>query len=142
MNELVFDTSVYIPLFRKGRLPAVTERPTIYLSIVVAQELLAGAGDEITTRAFLRFFQLFEEYDRLLVPSRADWTECGQVLARLGRRHGYESIKRGRLVNDVLIALSCREVEATLVTTNLKDFALIQHYVDFSYSGLDLVPLA
>ena len=38
------------------------------------------------------------------------------------------------LINDALIALSCRDIGATLVTLNLEDFELIRGFVRFRFS--------
>lgn len=136
MSRFIIDTSVYIPFLRKGTLPldlGELSQSTIYLSAVVAQELLAGAGDEATLQALKRFCNTFNQRRRLLTPSPGDWLECGAVLSKLGRKHGFESIKRGRLVNDVLISLACKYANATLLTSNGKDFEMIRHFIDFEY---------
>ncbi len=46
--------------------------------------------------------------------------------------HGFDLRTRFRLVNDCLIALSSRQVGATVVTPNERDFRLIQRVVPFS----------
>ncbi len=65
------------------------------------------------------------------MPAEKDWFECGSILSQIGKKYGYESIKKGRLVNDVLIALSCKNAGATLITSNHKDFQLIHKFVSF-----------
>lgn len=136
MSRIILDTSVYIPLLRKGTLPAdVHPSPstTVYLSSIVAQELLAGAGDDVTLQTLKRFCAIFKQNRRLMAPSADDWLACGALLSKLGRKHGFEVIKRGRLVNDVLIALTCKNTEATLLTSNAKDFEMIRGFLDFEY---------
>lgn len=139
MARLLLDTSVYIPLLRKGKQPGdFIEAPstTLFLSAVVAQELMAGAGDLHTMKALEKFCDLFLERKRFLVPADEDWIDCGKILSGLGKKHGYESIKRGRLVNDVLIALGCRRANATLITSNVKDFQMIRQFVPFYFLGI------
>ena len=138
MANLIVDTSVYVDFFR-GRIPK--NHPvgrtlndlahSIHLSSVVAQELFAGAAETSAISHLERFFGDFGAFGRIVTPTREDWFECGRVLSKIGKRFGFESIKRGRLVNDVLIALSCARVEARLVTFNEKDFKMISEFVDF-----------
>lgn len=139
MAKILLDTSVYIPLLKQGKEPGgVLETPgsIIYLSMVVAQELFAGAGDMATAKALEKLFYVFKKNKRLLVPTAEDWCQCGLVLAQIGKKYGFESIKKGRLVNDVLIALGCKSVGATLLTGNHKDFQLIHRFVPFKMIGI------
>lgn len=139
MHRIVLDTSIYIPLLRSGKAPGSilgTYGATLYLSVVVAEELYAGAGDLHTIKVLDELYETFEDNDRLLVPARDDWKSCGVVLSQIGRRHGFESIKKGRLVNDVLIALSCRSANAVLITANQKDFGIIHDFVKFQFLGV------
>ncbi|MBI4366014.1 MAG: hypothetical protein HY543_04265, partial [Deltaproteobacteria bacterium] len=69
MNRFLLDTSIYIPLLRQGAMPSLLTRHQqvpLYLSAVVAQELLAGTGDDVTMKALQRFVSLFEQHDRLV----------------------------------------------------------------------------
>lgn len=137
MSRIILDTSIYIPFLRKGILPAEVHpspETTVYLSSVVAQELLAGTGDDVTLQSFKRFCNVFKQNRRFITPSTEDWLICGGLLSKLGRKHGFEIIKRGRLVNDVLIALACKQVDATLITSNKKDFEMIRSFLEFEYS--------
>jgi len=136
VNNWLLDTSVYISLFREGKSPwSALEDPTrnIYLSSVVAQELYAGALDAFSIRALDRLVRSFQDMDRVLTPDRGDWIVCGKTLALIGKAHGFETVKRSRLVNDVLIALSAQRANATLVTANQKDFDLIEEFIAFSH---------
>ncbi|MBI4224501.1 MAG: PIN domain-containing protein [Deltaproteobacteria bacterium] len=139
MAKIVLDTSVYIPLLRQGRQPGSiiqTRGSTLYLSVVVAQELYAGAGDMRTQKALDRLFHVFKKNARLIVPREEEWIECGVVLAKIGKKYGFESVKKGRLVNDVLIALSCRQAGAVLLTANHKDFQIIHSFLKFQFMGV------
>jgi predicted nucleic acid-binding protein len=53
-----------------------------------------------------------------------------------GRREPHVRSKVALLWNDALIVLSARQIGATLVTTNLRDFELLRRHVRF-----DLEPL-
>ena len=139
MAKIILDTSVYIPLLRQGKAPGEilnTPESIIYLSTVVAQELFAGAGDAATIKALEKLFYVFQKNKRLVIPSAEDWVQCGSILSQIGKKYGYESIKKGRLVNDVLIALSCKNAGATLLTSNHKDFQLIHKFVPFQLIGV------
>ena len=139
MAKIVLDTSVYIPLLQKGKSPGnilKTPESILYLSAVVAQELLAGAGDASTMDALERLMHTFKKNGRLIVPMEEDWFRCGQVLSQIGKKYGYETIKKGRLVNDVLIALGCKSIGAALITSNHKDFQLIHRFISFQFVGV------
>ncbi|HEX5037193.1 MAG TPA: type II toxin-antitoxin system VapC family toxin [bacterium] len=137
MANLIVDTSVYVDFFR-GKIPkndplaklltGLTH--SLYLSSVVAQELLMGAGAAQSVSHLERFFGNFEAFGRIVTPTRQDWFECGLVLSKLGAKFGFETVGRSRLVNDVLIALSCVQTDARLVTFNRKDFDKISEFVD------------
>lgn len=139
MAKIVLDTSVYIPLLRQGKQPGSiiqTRGSLLYLSAIVAQELYAGAGDKQTQKALDQLCHVFQKNNRLIVPTGEDWIECGVLLAKIGKKYGFESIKRGRLVNDVLIAFSCRQAGAILLTTNHKDFQIIRSFLTFQFMGI------
>jgi len=138
MGNLVIDTSIYVDFFR-GKLPKSDPihsllsglSRSLYLSSVVAQELHAGAIDPSSASHLDRFFENFESLGRVVTPTRQDWFEGGRVLSKIGKKFGFESVRRSRLVNDVLIALSCRQIDAALLTANIGDFRMISAFVDF-----------
>ena len=47
--------------------------------------------------------------------------------------HGHERIGRARLTNDALIAMSAARQGITVVTANVKDFALLASLRPFRY---------
>ncbi|HXC25200.1 MAG TPA: type II toxin-antitoxin system VapC family toxin [Gemmatimonadaceae bacterium] len=101
--------------------------PYEYLSAVVVQELRAGFK---TTEAVARFeasvVDPFRRRGRLVIPSFAAWQASGAVLATLVAEDHLELKKVSkRKVNDILLALSCREAGITLVTENVSDFERI-----------------
>jgi predicted nucleic acid-binding protein len=133
---LVFDTNVYIGALREG----VTGRafstlqeaaPRTYLAAVVSAELRAGALDQTGRRAVFELADRFERLGRIVTPAARTWNDAGDVLARLARREPDVRTKIATLWNDVLIALSARQIGATLVTKNLEDFELLRRYVHF-----------
>lgn len=135
-SRMLFDTSVYIPLLRDGRMPLDIAGSMVFLSSVVAQELYAGAVDRATQALLDDLVDAFERNGRIVTPGATDWLSAGKALSQIGRRHGFDSIKKGRLVNDVLIALGCRAMDATLITSNHHDFGRIHEFVKFTFVGV------
>jgi predicted nucleic acid-binding protein len=74
-------------------------------------------------------FSVFERRSRVVGPSVAAFKECGRILAVLFRRDGVSFRERPRsFVNDILLAVSCREYAMTLLTDD-GDFQMIRAYV-------------
>ncbi len=71
--------------------------------------------------------------DRLLIPSRADWTSAGLVLSKIGRKYGFELVGRVRMTNDALIAMSCESRGLVVQTKNPGDFKLIAEFRSFEW---------
>jgi predicted nucleic acid-binding protein len=140
-RKVVFDTNVYIEAIQGGPPSQAYQHilaalPRTYLSAVVVQELTTGALDTVGERLVGRFIQRTEQTGRIVTPTYADWKEAGMVLARIGRREPGQRTRIPRLVNDVLLALSARQIGATLYTFNREDFALIAGYTRFALEVL------
>jgi predicted nucleic acid-binding protein len=101
-----------------------------YLSAVVIQELCVGARTPAQVTALRDgIVAPFERRRRVVTPSSAAFWECGRVLADMVAREGVVYAETNRsLVNDVLLAVSCREHGITLVTRDT-DFGRIARYV-------------
>jgi len=133
---MVFDTNVYVAALREGLGGASFGRledaaPRTFLASVVSAELRAGALDEAGRRAVIELGQHFQRVGRVVVPTAGSWNDAGDLLARIARREPSFRTKLRGLWNDALIALSARQVGATLVTENLHDFELLRRYVRF-----------
>jgi predicted nucleic acid-binding protein len=100
--------------------------PVTRLHAVVVQELRAGAHTPRQARALeSTVFGPFERRGRVFGPSPEAFKECGRVLATLWRKDGVPFRDRPRsLVNDILIATSCRERGVVLITAD-RDFRLL-----------------
>jgi predicted nucleic acid-binding protein len=73
---------------------------------------------------------------RLLTPSGRSWEALGQVLATLGEREGLRADQTPRgFIFDVLIAQSCREAGAVLVSRNTRDLARIAKITPFEFEA-------
>ena len=130
MRRLVIDTNIYIDWFNAEAHEEVLFRRGVvkHLSAVVLMELRAGAS-----RRDLRLVEALEsaavKTNRLLLPTRAVFSEAGEALRRLQTRKGFQI--ETSLVNDVLIALSARSIGATVVTQNARHYQAIGSVAPF-----------
>jgi predicted nucleic acid-binding protein len=134
MERVILDSDIYIDWYAAGlREDLVLGRRFLqHLSTVVLLELQAGAAQQRVIQAVWDLYRTFRKAGRLLAPtSRAYW-EAGTILRALQQRHGYDLRKRWRLVNDCLIAVSSRQIGATVIPRNERDFRAIQQVSPFS----------
>lgn len=147
MAELyALDTNVYIRAFRvrecmDGLRSFLLRTGTrVRVNAVVAQELRAGAHTAAHERALDDLLGAYVRRERVIVPSFTAFVEAGRVLAALQTRERAQISRAGSLVNDVLLATSCREAGVCLVTDNPGDFATAQrHLRGFRHVSLDEV---
>jgi predicted nucleic acid-binding protein len=143
VQKYTVDTNLWIDAFADDILQTALDTflehaaPRTHLHTVVVQELRAGArtpGQVRTLEAAV--FGPFERRGRVFGPSPTAFKECGRVLAALWRKDGVPFRDRPRsLVNDILIAASCREQGVKLITAD-RDYRLIAPYVrGFEYVG-------
>ena len=129
------DTNVYVRALRDrdrlSRLKRFLIRTgnRLRVNAVVALELRAGARTGAHEQAIADLVAAYAARERLVSPSFDAYVQGGRVLASLAAHEGIEVARAGSLVNDVMIATSCREQNARLVTENAHDFVLIQRYV-------------
>lgn len=140
-RPLVFDTGVYIAAIRVGVLsPAFRllqeNSPRTYLASVVSAELLAGCTNDAARRAVREFTDRAHKVRRVVTPEAAAWERAGKILARIRRAEPHLRSKLRTLWNDVLVALSAREIGARVVTYDTGDFALIRRYLGFELEQL------
>jgi predicted nucleic acid-binding protein len=122
--KYTLDTNIFIDGFRNEEAQAEAfvflnrALPFTYLSAVVMQELAAGARTAAAARDVQRgIFEPFERRQRVFVPSSAAFVESGRVLAAIAAREGWQLLdEQPSLLNDALIAASCRERGITLIT--------------------------
>jgi predicted nucleic acid-binding protein len=79
----------------------------------------------------------FERVGRVIVPTDASWNDAVDILASMARREPSLRTKIRGLWNDALIALSARQIGATLATQTHRDVRLLRRYVRFE---LDVAP--
>lgn len=125
MPRVFFDTSIYIKILRAGHIApdwrALAGGASLWLSAVVVEELYAGVSRR-DAHTIERLERDFESAGRIAVPTLADWSSAGKVLALVAKRFGYERIGRARLTNDALIATSAARLNITVITANARDF--------------------
>ena len=127
--KYALDTNIFIDGFRNEEAQAHVfmflnrALPSMYLSAVVMQELAAGARTSEAARDVQRgIFDPFKRRQRVFTPSSAAFAESGRVLAALAAREGWRQLdEKPSLLNDALIAASCRERGITLITKD-RDF--------------------
>ena len=109
--------------------------PRLYLSSVVAAELRAGAGNASERRTLeRRLLSPYVRRRRLLNPSSAAWEALGTTLARLVEDEGLVLADvRKSFMFDILVAWSCREIGAVLVSRNMKDLSRIAKVFTFEF---------
>ncbi len=135
METIVWDTSVYITRFRTGLGWKDQENNILLLSSVVAAELAAGHTDD--KNDLLRFKNYANQMflnNRVLTPSFLNWYDTGVIIGRIIRSSPDLKNKKTLLFNDCLIAISSTQINAKVITANIKDFELIRNYVDFKVS--------
>ena len=141
--KYALDTNVFIDGFRneeaQAELFAFLNRalPITYLSAVVMQELAAGARTAAAAREVRRgVFEPFERRRRVFAPSSAAFAESGRILAAIAAREGWQFLdEKPSLLNDALIAASCREQGITLITRD-GDFKRLAPFVKgFRYTA-------
>ncbi|MEP7346265.1 MAG: type II toxin-antitoxin system VapC family toxin [Gemmatimonadaceae bacterium] len=143
MRKFVLDTNLFIAADRDPKageeLIAFYDAflPFTYFHAVVAQELLLGARDARRGAEIRRaYIAPFEARRRVVTPTFAAWARSGEVVATLIRqKHVSVAGFTRSFLNDVLLAVSCREVGAILVTHNLTDFDRIRRVERFEFVG-------
>jgi len=97
--------------------------PGLFLSSVVASELRAGVAPSKDRRKLEEdVLGPFMRRRRVLTPTAAAWDALGLTLATLREKEGLQlSELRRSFALDILLAYSCREGGAVLVTGNARD---------------------
>jgi predicted nucleic acid-binding protein len=139
---VLFDTSVYIAAIHGGiESPAFLllnrELPKTYLASVVSAELRAGATSVTARRAVEQFTSRAHKVGRVVAPGAGTFDRAGDLLGRIRQKEPRLRSKIPRFWNDLLIALSARELGAVLVTCDARDFELLRHYVRFELTVLN-----
>lgn len=135
MNRFVLpDTNFLIAVYNEAgdwfeRYSTIVQRHIIRYSSVVLNEFLRGAHDTRSQKIVRELTQLAA--GKIVVPSERHWLQCGKISQKIlkGKKMSREEV--GLLQNDILIALSVREIGGTLLTRDRSDFELIGRYISF-----------
>jgi predicted nucleic acid-binding protein len=103
---------------------------------MVSAELLAGATTPAARRAVLTLTKQAHTVHRVVTPDAGAWERAGELLGQIGQDEPHLRSKIPTLWNDLLIALSARQIGAVLVTKNTRDFTLIHRYLRFDLQVL------
>jgi len=138
---LLFDTSVYVSAIQGGVLSPASRRlrealPRAYLASVVSAELRVGAMTEKARRAVHDVTQWAHRVGRMVTPGPGAWDRAGDILGEIRRKEPHLRSKVPTLWNDLLIALSARQIGATVETEDTEDFELLRRYVRFELRPL------
>ncbi len=141
MKKYLLDTNLYIRAFRSRDGADALEQylltftPNTYLSSIVLHELLVGANAPTKAREIEdRIAAPLDRVGRIVTPSHDAWRVAGTAISQFAKKEKRElrTIPKS-LVNDFLLAASCRESGATLLTENAADFESISKYVALSF---------
>jgi predicted nucleic acid-binding protein len=140
-RKYVLDTNCFIDASRSQETAAALASfsaraaPFLYLSSVVAAELAAGAPN-LKARRVLEEEVLgpYQRRGRVLVPSKTSWETLGRTLSEFVWHDGLELHRMPRsFMLDILIAQSCREHGAILISRNARDLRRIGRVVSFDW---------
>ena len=101
---------------------------------------MASAKDEAQRKIYERVHRAYEKDGSLVVPDAEDWLTASKVVFSLsqarrrnagGRAPRQKSGATQRMALDVLLAVSARRYDATVITDNWGDFKAIQRYCKF-----------
>jgi predicted nucleic acid-binding protein len=133
----IFDTGVYVDHWERGLhtelLQKLTRSFVIRQSAVVLSELRRGARTAGARRLVESLRRIAPE---VWEPTAEDWWVAAEIIRTIGDAHDWETSKRREFQNDVLIALTAVRHGASVVTTNTKDFQLLERVLRFRMVAL------
>jgi predicted nucleic acid-binding protein len=137
LSGILYDTSIYVSALRHGDTSIFSDRREnelpLWLSAVVLEELYVGSQNRVLKKLLTKFEKDFEKANSLIVPIQTDWTTCGQVLSSIGQKYGFDEVKKSRMTNDCLIAMTVARNGFTVVTKNADDFRKINEFRQFNW---------
>ena len=140
-RPFVLDTNCFVDASASDQAATAYEEfcawaaPRLYLSTVVAAELRAGLTHAAKRRELdRRVLSPYRRRGRIVNPSPAAWEGLGNTLATLAREQGFvlRQVRRS-FIFDILVARSCREIGAVLISRNAQDLARIAAVFRFDY---------
>jgi predicted nucleic acid-binding protein len=141
VRKYVLDANCYIDASRDAEALTQLTRfsswsaPGLFLSSVVASELRAGARSPKDRKKLEEgILGPFVRRGRVVTPNEAAWDALGMTLATLREKEGLQLAQVPRsFVFDVLLAYSCRQLGAVLITDNARDMERIRRVFAFEH---------
>lgn len=141
MRKFILDANCYIDAtrnlehFEKLTRFAEWATPALFLSSVVTAELRAGARSPKDRKVLeAEVFGPLIRRGRVITPSVAAWDALGLTLSSLREDEGLQLSQVPRsFMCDILLAYSCREAGAVLITGNERDMVRIRKVFSFEF---------
>ena len=142
VRKFVLDANCFIAASRSDENAALLEifvqraAPRLYLSTVVAAELRAGMTRIRDLRKLEKaVLKPYYNRGRVINPSAAAWEALGKTLAWLVKNEGIILRTTARsFIFDILLAYSCRELGAVLISGNERDLQRIRQVFTFDFA--------
>ena len=136
-KKIIIDTGVYIDLFNKGLSKEIINpfQHITYLAYPVLHELWMGLQGRQEIRWLTAWRDRFIQLQRIIVPTVASLVLIGEACLQL-KNAGKRNPTHPKHYNDVAISVAARQIGATVITKNKKDFQIIQSVIDFDVETL------
>ena len=135
MQSIIWDTSLYIARLRNGFNWNNEQSENLILSSVAIAELETGyVNKSPQANEFKSYVEQMFSTNRVLNPSFYDWYNSGIIIGKIIKSRPDLKNKKALLFNDCLIATSSTQINAKVITANLKDFELIKSHLNFEVS--------
>ena len=136
-QKIIIDTGVYIDLFNVGLNKEIINpfQHLTYLAYPVLHELWMGLRDRQELRLLTAWRDRFIQLQRIIVPTVASLVLIGEACLQL-KKSGKLDPAHPKHYNDVAISAAARQIGATVITKNAKDFKIIQSVIDFEFETL------
>jgi predicted nucleic acid-binding protein len=141
LKKYALDSNIYIRAIRDYGAAAELQSfyssfgPATYLSSIVLHELLVGAITVAKSKEIRETVAgPFRRTRRIFTPGSDAWETAAEAIATMARRQrrALKTMPKS-LINDFLLAASCRESGIVLVTFNTADFDAIRRYMRFQF---------
>ena len=137
----LLDTNVYIRALNESAFGVALGEfqqqhlKSLWLSAVVVFEVTVGARDADHAASWERWLvRPFRTRERVIVPGESTWRATAEARRRLRSTKRYEpSLALASFQNDLLIAATCHERGATLITANARDFEIIRRVIPLRF---------
>lgn len=133
-EKIIVDTNIYIEIFNSGLYEPLRNpfQYVVFLAYPVLHELWMGARGKQEIKHLAAFQHRFVSLKRLIIPTENSLTLIGHACHQL-RSSGELDPVYPKHYNDITIAVLARQVGATVLTNNIKDFEAIKNTVDFRF---------